>query len=417
MKFSILCIGTYGDVAPYVALGAKLKLEGHDVTICAHEKARALSERFLLQFHPIGGDLSVQTSPEESRELFEAKGFKKLISFIKLMRLFRRVQDIQLKDCLEAAQGADVLIYNPAAFAGPHLAELFKISGIRMNLQPEIPTSQHPSCLIPMPKCLGRVGNILGHFISQQFLWQVFRRKINRWRCEVLKLTKSPFWKSTNYSKIRDLVAFSPSLIQRPTDWHPAVAMVGFCRLQEADQWIPPEELKRFLSEGEPPLYLGFGSLTETFPSSIVATIIDVLKTRKIRAIIPKNLEGLKEIDLPSHILPVGFVPHDWLFSRVSAIVHHGGVGTLSAGLYAGKPTWVIPCIVDQFFFGEKVFEWGVGPQPLAKVHFNRKDFEKGLEQLLQKASYREKALQFQQSLNQENGVEVACKWIYKTVY
>lgn len=412
MRFAILCIGTYGDVAPYVALGTKLKQEGHDVTIGAHEKARAVCERFLLKFHPIGGDLSVQTSPEESRQLFEARGFKKLISFFKLMCLFRRVLDIQFKDCLEATQGSDVLIYHPAAFAGPHLAEHFKITAIRMNLQPELPTSQHPSCLIPMPKWLGRVGNIIGHFISQQFLWQVFRGKINRWRCEVLKLPKSPFWKPTNYSKIRDLVTFSPSLIRRPTDWHPSVAMVGFCRLQEADRWVPPEDLRRFLLDGEPPLYLGFGSLTETFSSSTIATIIDVLKTKKIRAIIPRNLEGLKEIDLPSHILPIDYVPHDWLFSRVSAVVHHGGVGTLSSGLHAGKPTLIIPCIVDQFFFGEKVSDWGVGPQPLAKVDFNRNDFEKRLGQLLQKTSYREKALKIQQSLNQENGVDSASRWI-----
>jgi sterol 3beta-glucosyltransferase len=416
MKFSILCIGTYGDVAPYVALAAKLKQEGHDVTIAAHEKARSLCERFFLKFHPVGGDLSILTSPEESKELFEARGFKKLNSFFKLMVLFRRVLDIQLKDCLEASRGADVLIYHPAAFAGPHLAEHFKITAIKMNLQPELPTSQHPSCLIPIPKWLGRVGNVIGHFISQQFLWQVFRGKINRWRCEVLKLPKSPFWKPSHYSKIRELVAFSPSLMKRPTDWHPSVAMVGFCRLQEADRWTPPENLQRFLAEGELPLYLGFGSLTETFPTAIVATMIDVLKTKKIRAIVPRNLEGLKEIDLPPHILAIDYVPHDWLFSKVSAVIHHGGVGTLSSGLHAGKPTWVIPCIVDQFFFGEKVCDWGVGPQPLAKVHFNRKDFEKGLDQLLQKASYREKALKLQRVLNQENGVDNAYKWILKQV-
>jgi sterol 3beta-glucosyltransferase len=412
MRISILCIGTYGDVAPYVALGAHLRQQGHQVVIGAHEKARAVCERFFLQFHPIGGDLSVLTSPQESRDLFEARGFKKLMSFYKLMCLFRKVLDVQFKDCLEAARGADVLIYHPAAFAGPHLAEHFKIKGIRMNLQPELPTSQHPSCLVSMPKCLGRVGNVIGHFISQQFLWQTFRGKINRWRCEILHLPKSPFWKPTHYSRIKDLVAFSPSLIPRPTDWHPSVAMVGFCRLQEAETWMPSEELLQFLAEGEVPIYLGFGSLTETFSPAIVATIIDVLKLKKVKTIVPKNLPGLQELTLPPHILPIEYVPHDWLFPRVSAVIHHGGVGTLSAGLHAGKPTWVIPCIVDQFFFGDKVFTWGAGPKPLAKVLFNRKNFENGLNQLLKNRSYQERALALQHSLNTENGVEAASKWV-----
>lgn len=412
MKIRILCVGSYGDVAPYVALGAQLKQQGHDVLIATHEKARALCERFLLGYHPVGGDLSVETSPEESRELFEASGFKKVISLFKIMRLFNRVLDVQFRDCLAAARGADVLIYSPAAFAGPHLAEHFKISAIRMSLQPEILTSQHPSCFVPMPRWLGRVGNLMGHFISQQFMWQMFRGKINRWRCEVLKLTKSPFWRPTNYSNIRDLVSFSPTLIHRPSDWNPSIGMVGFCRLQEAERWAPPEELQRFLTEGRTPIYLGFGSLTEVFSPSIVATIIDVLKTKKIKTIVPKNLPGLKEIDLPPHVLAVDYVPHDWLFPRVSAVIHHGGVGTLSSGLHAGKPTWVIPCMVDQFFFAEKVVEWGVGPKPLPRIHFNRNDFEKGLDQLLRNASYREHALQCQRSLNQENGVEDASRWI-----
>lgn len=412
MRFCILSIGTHGDVVPYVALGNKLKQEGHEVVIGTHEKARSLCDRFGLDFYPIGGDLSVETSAEKSNELFEASGFKKIISIFKLMRLLRGVLDIHFRDCLAAAEGADVLIYHPAAFAGPHLAEYFKISAIRMHLQPELPTSQHPSCLVPLPQWLGRTGNRVGHFISRQFFWRMFRGKINRWRCEILKLAKSPFWKATTYSKIEDLVAFSPTLIQPPTDWHPSVAMVGFCRLGEADQWTPSPELQQFLTEGEPPLYLGFGSLTGAFSPSIIAIIIDVLKTRKLRAIVPKNMPGLKDIVLPSHILSVDYVPHDWLFPRVSAVIHHGGVGTLSSGLHAGKPTWVIPCIVDQFFFGEKVAKWGVGPQPLAKIYFSRENFEKGLHQLLSTESYREQALKFQHSLNQENGVESAYKWI-----
>src|SRR6202044_1840608 len=135
MKFCILCIGTHGDVVPYVALGIQLKQQGHEVIVGAHEKARALCERHLLGYHPIGGDLSVQATPEETKELFEARGFKKLTSIFKLMNLFRGVLDVQFRDCLAAAQGAEVLIYNPVAFAGPHLAEYFKISAVRMNLQ------------------------------------------------------------------------------------------------------------------------------------------------------------------------------------------------------------------------------------------------------------------------------------------
>ena len=410
MRFCILCLGTYGDVAPYVALGAKLKANGHEITIAAHEKARSLCQRFLLNFSPIGGDMSVEATPEESRMLFEAKGIWKIISFFKLTMLMKRVLGVQLRDCLAVAKGADCLIYHPATFAGPHLAERFQIPAIRMNLQPEHPTKEHPSCLVPMPKWLGWLGKWLGHFSSQQFLWQVFRGEINRWRWEALGLANSPFWKPTNYSRIYNLVAFSSVLIPRPTDWHPSVKMSGFCRLKEADTWTPPPELTRFLQEGEAPLYLGFGSLSDTFDSPIIRAMIEVLQEKKVRAIIPKNLPGLETISLPSHILPIGYTPHDFLFPRMSALIHHGGVGTLAAGLYAGKKTLVIPCIVDQFFWGDKVAEWGVGPAPIPRVQFTKEAFARRVDELLAIDGTKTQILQ--QALNQEDGVESASRWI-----
>jgi UDP-glucoronosyl and UDP-glucosyl transferase len=60
---------------------------------------------------------------------------------------------------------------------------------------------------------------------------------------------------------------------------------------------------------------------------------------------------------VPSNTLLVGSVPHDWLFAHCAAVVHHGGAGTVAAGLLAGCPTTVVP------FFGDQPFWWGLlGP-------------------------------------------------------
>jgi len=57
--------------------------------------------------------------------------------------------------------------------------------------------------------------------------------------------------------------------------------------------------------------------------------------------------------------------PHDWLFPRCAAVVHHGGAGTTAAGLIAGCPTTVVPFFGDQFFWAERVHARGVGPAPI----------------------------------------------------
>jgi UDP:flavonoid glycosyltransferase YjiC (YdhE family) len=61
----------------------------------------------------------------------------------------------------------------------------------------------------------------------------------------------------------------------------------------------------------------------------------------------------------------LGNCPHDWLFPQMAAVVHHGGAGTVAAGLRAGKPTLVCPFFGDQFFWGEVTHRAGVGPPPI----------------------------------------------------
>lgn len=74
---------------------------------------------------------------------------------------------------------------------------------------------------------------------------------------------------------------------------------------------------------------------------------------------------GKEEEDLlkkhPNTILSLQSVPHDWLFPKIRAVVHHGGAGTTAAGLRAGRPTIIKPFFADQFFWGERVEEMGLG--------------------------------------------------------
>ena len=60
-------------------------------------------------------------------------------------------------------------------------------------------------------------------------------------------------------------------------------------------------------------------------------------------------------------VFHVGPVPHEWLFQHVAAVVHHGGAGTVAAGLRAGKPTMICPFFGDQYFWARAVDRARVG--------------------------------------------------------
>jgi UDP:flavonoid glycosyltransferase YjiC (YdhE family) len=61
-----------------------------------------------------------------------------------------------------------------------------------------------------------------------------------------------------------------------------------------------------------------------------------------------------------------GRLPFAQLFPRVTAVVHHGSVGTLHEVARAARPHLVIPHMGDQFYWGDTLAQRGVAPAPVA---------------------------------------------------
>ena len=76
--------------------------------------------------------------------------------------------------------------------------------------------------------------------------------------------------------------------------------------------------------------------------------ILDAVRATGVRALVSKGWSNLGGIE-DDNVLYIGDCPHEWLFSRVAAVIHHGGAGTTACGLLNGKPTAIVP------FFGEQV--------------------------------------------------------------
>jgi UDP:flavonoid glycosyltransferase YjiC (YdhE family) len=158
----------------------------------------------------------------------------------------------------------------------------------------------------------------------------------------------------------------SSSLVSKPKDWGLHLKIAGFSFLPLALSYVPPPELISFLQAGSCPIYIGFGSIVVEDPQSLTAIIFDATRLAGVRAVVSQGWGGLGElVNIPSNIFMVGDCPHNWLFTQVSCVVHHGGAGTTAAGLAAGKPSVVVPFFGDQDFWGKMVAQAGAGPQPV----------------------------------------------------
>ena len=128
--------------------------------------------------------------------------------------------------------------------------------------------------------------------------------------------------------KVPDTYLWSPYFVPKPPDWGPEINLAGFVFLEPANTFEPPESPMKFLEAGDTPVYIGFGSIVVDNPERFTEMIFDAVKKASVRALVSKGWGGLGVDTVPDNIYMLENTPHDWLFPRVSAVVHHGGAGT-----------------------------------------------------------------------------------------
>lgn len=155
-------------------------------------------------------------------------------------------------------------------------------------------------------------------------------------------------------------------MIPKPRDWGRNISIAGFYFLSLASSYTPSPELEEFLQSGSVPVYIGFGSIVIDNPEALTRKVFEATRLAGVRALVGTGWGGLgAATQVPSNVFLIGNCPHDWLFERVSCVVHHGGAGTTAAGIAAGKPTVIVPFFGDQPFWGSMIARAGAGPPPI----------------------------------------------------
>jgi len=144
---------------------------------------------------------------------------------------------------------------------------------------------------------------------------------------------------------------------------------------------------------------------------------LEALDQTGLRAVIQGWDAVMKEQTLPGQILHTGSVPHTYLLPRVSCFVHHGGFGSTAAAFQAGIPAVVIPHIIDQFIWGSKVYELGVGPRPIPRSRLTAKNLAAAFEEVAGNPAMQNKAADLGTKIRSESGLENAVRLIEAVSY
>jgi sterol 3beta-glucosyltransferase len=361
MRVLITTYGTRGDVQPFVALAKVLKARGHTVAICTPTGFRDLVERHDVPYAHMDNAVLELTeavlrasTAAEQRRLF--KGFGAIIR-------------AGLEDEWRAARELkpDVLVYHSKALGGHHIAEKLGAAELLAMPLPLTKTREFPVPLLPGFRLGGWLNALSYQLVSLgNALWA---GATNDFRVKTLGLAPLPRFadpmKRAHGGPVPALYAYSEQLLPRPADWPPQARVTGCWFLDEAEGWSPPAGLQAFIEAGPPPVYVGFGSMGAARADSRADTVLKALELTGERAVLATGWGGLRVGPLPPEVFLLEAAPHDWLFPRMKAVVHHGGAGSTMAGLRAGKPTVICPFLGDQPFWGNVVLRAGVGPAPV----------------------------------------------------
>ncbi len=390
MHAFILTLGTRGDVQPYVALGKGLLEAGHTVTVCTSASFEGFIEENGLQYGYMNHGILKLIDSDAGRDAVESSsstlGWLKTTA--RMTRQVRPLQKQMVEDAWRAAEMAqpDLIIYHPKAMAGPHIAEKLAVPRIMSVPLPIFtPTVDFPSMVLPDWE-LGGWYNMLTYTLSIKLAWMQYRAVVNPWRKEMLDLPPAP--RSFNEMVLADgsptptIYPFSEHVLPRPSDWPATTTVPGYWFLDQRFGYEPPADLAAFLDAGPPPVYIGFGSMAGRNAAKKAQAAIDALQKTGRRGIIATGWGGLSAETLPDTIFKLQEAPHDWLFERVSAVVHHGGAGTTAAGLRAGRTTVICPFFGDQPFWGQRVAELSVGSQPIPQKILNAGNLARAIEKV-----------------------------------
>jgi UDP:flavonoid glycosyltransferase YjiC (YdhE family) len=400
--------GTLGDHLPYVALGQALKARGHQVRMAISRPMHSYALNAGLEAVACGWDLGLEEAQKHAQS-WDHWSSRASSSEELLYRLHRLDIPDRFRSLLAACQDADLLISNlqhtlPVAMVREKTAIPWVMASVIVFLW-EFWADPSRSTDSPTAEQIVKEPDKL---LDEYF--QKLREEAG--------LRRQP-WRDWKGSLEADhIMLASSSHFSQVSAKRSNVNMTGFWFYEDPawSDWQPSQELREFVEQDPQPLVLTFSSQPLKNPRQVVDVHVRAAAKLGRPILIQQGWAGFNEDHLPEDIdrdrvMFAGFLPQDWLFARVAAVIHHGGIGTTARALRHGCPMLVEPYGNDQFFNARQVLLLGVG----AAVHPHKLN-EVGLARVLQEKvltfEYKRRAEEIGEKIRQEQGLQTACNLI-----
>jgi vancomycin aglycone glucosyltransferase len=342
--------GSRGDIEPLAALALALRTAGAEVRACVppDDEFRALFERVGVTPIPLG---------PSTRSI--AAGLKAPAPDA-AFRLASELVDARFRTLPAAGEGCDVIVATGLMPAGArsvaeklglrHVLACFHVFGLPSR---HFSPASRPGVQSPQ----GETGN--------RVLWRQDAERVNALYAEPLHRGRAALGLPP-VDSVRDHVFGGELWLAADPLLAPWKDLTDL-ELVQTGAWILPDarplpaDVEGFLDSGEPPVYVGFGSMAMRTSPDLGRVVLEAVRAHGRRAILGRGWADLAAEGDADDVLVVGEVSHQALFPQVTAVVHHGGAGTTTTAALAGTPQVIVPQIVDQPHWARRIAELGLG--------------------------------------------------------
>ncbi|MBX7431921.1 glycosyltransferase [Mycobacterium sp. Y57] len=356
MRFAVAAHGTRGDIEPCTAVGLELRRRGHEVRLAVPPNLVGFAQQAI-------GPVPVVSYGVDSQKQLEEATFRNFWKFQNPARALREGREYMVAGWAEMsrsltsiADGAD-LILTGTTFqeVSANVAEHYGVPLAALHFFPHRANSHVLPLKVP-PSLYGP-----GFAAVEWAYWRILKDAEDAQRRELgLPKADTPSVRRIIEGGALEIQAYDEALFPGlASQWGERRPFVGALTLELGT--VDDDEMTEWIAEGKPPIYFGFGSMPVESPESALDMITEVCADLGERALISSGSWQLDRPTPSADIKVVGAVNHARVFPQCRAVVHHGGAGTLAAGLRAGRPTLVLWVGADQPIWAAQVKRLGVG--------------------------------------------------------
>lgn len=364
-KIAITVVGTHGEVRPLLALAIELQNAGHEVILCAPPNEKAWITSYGLSFCSSGCDINSLIG-----NLNGYMGHP--VSLLKAVK--KTLHDIiggqfELENSIK---DMDLIVGSGEPFAVPSIAEKYGIPFVFLNLVTQfMPSSNYPPTVIPwqnLPKWVNKVlWRIVNSFINLSLVGIINKQR------DMLGLKPIKDIYDHIIGSFKTCIIAVNELLDKVPEYRFDYIQTGLWHVPEVIEEEMEPGLIEFLESGPPPVYIGFGSMTDSNPKETSRIIEETINTLGVRAIISKGWAELcTNVDRKNTYM-IGYVPHYKLFPKVAAVIHHGGAGTVYTAAWAGVPQVLIPHMLDHYYQGALLYKKHLIPKAVSRSKLTSK--------------------------------------------